>query len=272
MQPEPDPLSPPPDHLPMDRLSRIPLRYLLPNLITLLALCSGVTAIRMGLEGRYQLAVSAVILAIVLDAVDGRLARYLKGTSRFGAELDSLADFVNFGVAPAILIYFWALNHLRTIGWIAALMLSIGCALRLARFNVMLDDPRKPAWAVGFFTGIPAPAGAGLAMVPFYMGFLGLIDDGHRFAWIIAPYIMLVAFLMVSRVPTFSGKSAASAVPRENYLPVLAAAALAIVCLVAFPWTTLLIIWGGYLCLLPFSIRRHHQLKARDAAAPHPAA
>jgi CDP-diacylglycerol--serine O-phosphatidyltransferase len=104
-------------------------------------------------------------------------------------------------------------------------------------------------------------------MVPFYMGFLGLIDDGHRFGWIIAPYIMLVAFLMVSRVPTFSGKSAASAVPREDYLPVLAAAALAIVCLVAFPWTTLLIIWVGYICLLPFSIRRHHQLKARDAAA-----
>ena len=265
---EPDPLSPPPEHLPMDRLSRIPLRYLLPNLITLLALCSGVTAIRVGLEGRYQLAVSAVTLAIVLDALDGRLARYLKGTSRFGAELDSLADFVNFGVAPAILIYFWALNHLRTVGWIAALMLSIGCALRLARFNVMLDDPKKPAWAVRFFTGIPAPAGAGLAMVPFYMGFLGLIDDGHRFGWLIAPYIVLVAYLMVSRVPTFSGKSGASAVPRENYLPVLAAAALGIVCLVAFTWTTLLILWVSYVAMIPFAIRRYRQLKAHDDAHP----
>ncbi len=262
-----DPLSPPPEHLPMDRLSRIPLRFLAPNLITLLALCSGVTAIRVGLEGRYQLAVSAVILAIVLDAVDGRLARYLKGTSRFGAELDSLADFVNFGVAPAILIYFWALNHMRTMGWVAALMLSIGCALRLARFNVMLDDPKKPAWAAGFFTGIPAPAGAGLAMVPFYMGFLGLFDDAHRFGWIIAPYLMLVAFLMVSRVPTFSGKAGGSAVPRENYMPMLAAAAMVIVLLVAFPWTTLLIIWLGYILLIPFSIHRYRQLKKQDEAA-----
>ena len=139
----------------------VPVRFLLPNLITLLALCSGLTAIRLAFEGRFEIAVAAVILAIFLDAVDGRLARMLKGTSRFGAELDSLADFLNFGVAPALLLYFWALNSLKPMGWTICMMLAVACALRLARFNVMLDDPNKPAWAGSFFTGIPAPAGAG---------------------------------------------------------------------------------------------------------------
>src|SRR4051812_47955 len=188
------------------RFKQIPLRFLLPNLITLLALCSGVTAIRLGVEARYDLAVGAVILAIVLDAVDGRLARLLKGTSRFGAELDSLADFVNFGVAPAMLVYMWSLNALKTLGWVAALSFAICCALRLARFNVALEDPDRPAWAMNFFTGAPAPAGAGLAMAPMYLGFLGLIPDGHAVAWLVLPYTLGLAVLMISRVPTFSGK------------------------------------------------------------------
>ena len=144
----------------LHRFKQVPIRFLLPNFITLLALCSGLTAIRLGVEGRYEWAVVAVIVAIVLDAVDGRLARLLKGTSRFGAELDSLADFVNFGVAPAVLIYMWSLNGLRSIGWIAALGLAICCALRLARFNVSIDDPDKPAWTMNYFTGAPAPAGS----------------------------------------------------------------------------------------------------------------
>src|SRR3954462_4383775 len=135
------------------RFKQIPLRFLLPNLITLLALCSGVTAIRLGVEARYDLAVGAVIVAIMLDAVDGRLARLLKGTSRFGAELDSLADFVNFGVAPAVLIYVWGLPELKSAGWIAAMVLALCTALRLARFNVMVDDPNRPPWAGNFFTG-----------------------------------------------------------------------------------------------------------------------
>ena len=159
------------------RFRRVPVRYLLPNLITLLALCSGITAIRIGIEGRFELAVAAIMLAVVLDAVDGRLARLLKGTSRFGAELDSLADFVNFGVAPAVLLYFWSLNSLRTAGWVIALVLAICCALRLARFNVALDDPNKPKWANSFFTGAPAPAGAGLALAPMYLSFLDIINE-----------------------------------------------------------------------------------------------
>ena len=164
------------------RFKMIPVRFLLPNIITLLALCSGVTAIRLGIEGRFELAVGAVIIAVVLDAIDGRLARLLKGSSRFGAELDSLADFVNFGVAPAILVYIWSLHQLRNLGWIVALGLAICCALRLARFNVAIDDPDKPAWKMNFFVGIPAPAGAGLAMAPLYLGFLGLVPDGRAAA------------------------------------------------------------------------------------------
>jgi CDP-diacylglycerol---serine O-phosphatidyltransferase len=247
------------------RFKQVPVRYLLPNLITLLALCSGVTAIRLGIEGRYELAVGAIIISIVLDAVDGRLARFLKGTSRFGAELDSLADFVNFGVAPAILIYLWSLNDLKTKGWVIALVLAMCCALRLARFNVALDDLNKPAWSGNFFSGAPAPAGAGLALAPMYLGFLGYIDNGHSYALVIAPYIVLVSILMVSRVPTFSGKTMGPRVRRDLVLPILGCAALAIVCLISFPWETLSIFALSYLLMIPLSIRSYRAHKAKDA-------
>lgn len=254
---------------PARRFQKVPVRYLLPNLITLLALCSGITSIRLGLEGRFELAVAAVILAIVLDAIDGRLARLLKGTSRFGAELDSLADFVNFGVAPALLIYTWSLNQLRTMGWVVALLLAVCCALRLARFNVALDDPDKPAWASGFFSGAPAPAGAGLAMLPLYLGFLGVIGDGHRYAIFIAPYVAAVALLMVSRVPTYSGKNLGTWVPRDLVLPILGLGAFSVVLLIAFPWEFLTVLAFVYLALIPFSIRsfRRHRQADKQAKA-----
>jgi CDP-diacylglycerol---serine O-phosphatidyltransferase len=241
----------------------VPVRYLLPNLITLLALCSGLTAIRLAFEGRFEIAVAAVILAIFLDAVDGRLARMLQGTSRFGAELDSLADFLNFGVAPALLLYFWALNSLKPLGWTICMMLAVACALRLARFNVMLDDPNKPAWAGAFFTGIPAPAGAGLAMVPLYLGFLNGDLEGHRYAGAIAPLIVIIAILLVSRVPTFSGKTV-SRVPRDMVLPILAGAALAIVCFITFPWQTLLGTAVLYVALIPLAVYRYVSYKKID--------
>jgi CDP-diacylglycerol--serine O-phosphatidyltransferase len=244
------------------RFKQVPIRILVPNLVTLLALCSGVTAIRLGVEGRYELAVGAVILAIVLDAIDGRLARFLKGTSRFGAELDSLADFVNFGVAPAILIYLWSLNSLKSLGWLVALCLAICCALRLARFNVAIDDPDKPAWMMNFFTGAPAPAGAGLAMAPMYLGFLGLIPNGHDVAWLVLPYIAAVAFLMVSRVPTYSAKTLGSRISRDLVLPLLGIAALVIVSLIAFTWEMLTAMSILYIALLPFGIRSYRRYKA----------
>jgi CDP-diacylglycerol---serine O-phosphatidyltransferase len=252
----------PDNEIPEDekRFNPVPIRYLLPNLLTLLALCSGVTAIRLSVEGRYELAVSAIILAIVLDAMDGRLARYLNGTSKFGAELDSLADFVNFGVAPAIMLYFWSLNSLKTFGWVICLMLSIACALRLARFNVALDDPNKPAWAKNYFTGMPAPAGALLVMAPFYFGFLAEQNDAHAFAKPIASYLVLIAILMVSRVPTFSGKSI-TRVPREWVLPILAVMALAILFLVSYPWESLALAAAIYLVLIPVSILSYQRKK-----------
>jgi CDP-diacylglycerol---serine O-phosphatidyltransferase len=252
------------------RFKKVPVRYLLPNLITLLALCSGITAIRLGVQGRFELAVGAVLIAVILDAIDGRLARLLKGTSRFGAELDSLADFVNFGVAPAMLIYFWSLNRLHTAGWIVSLILAICCAMRLARFNVALDDPRKPAWAAGFFTGAPAPAGAGLAMLPMYMGFLAEVADGRDFAWLVAPYVVAVAILMISRVPTYSGKNFGRFVPRDMVLPILGIGAFAIVLLVSYPWQTLTAAAFAYLGLLPFGIRSYRRHVAADAGDKEP--
>ena len=250
------------------RFNKVPIRYLLPNLITLLALCSGITAIRLGVQGRFELAVGAVLISVMLDAIDGRLARLLKGTSRFGAELDSLADFVNFGVAPAMLIYFWSLNRLHTGGWIVSLVLAICCALRLARFNVALDDPKKPAWASRFFTGAPAPAGASLALLPMYLGFLADLNDGADYALLIAPYVVAVALLMVSRLPTYSGKNFSRAVSRELFLPILGFGVFAIIMLVSYPWGSLTFAAVVYLGLIPLGMRSYRRHLAADAAAP----
>src|SRR6476659_6477611 len=165
------------------RFKAIPVRTLLPNLITLLALCAGLTAIRLAVEGQLELALAAIVFAALLDGIDGRVARFLKGTYKFGAELDSLADFVNFGVAPALILYFWGLHEIKSVGWIAAMVFAICAALRLARFNVMIDDPNKPVWAADFFTGIPAPAGAITVLLPIYLNFLG-ISEGLVTVWL----------------------------------------------------------------------------------------
>src|SRR5690349_25060370 len=176
------------------RFRRIPVRTLAPNMVTLLAMCAGLTAIRMAFEGRYVLALAAIVFAAILDGIDGRLARFLKGTSRFGAELDSLSDFVNFGVAPALVLYFWGLHELKSAGWIAAMVFAICGGLRLARFNVMIDDPNKPIWAGNFFTGIPAPAGAITVLLPIYIEFLGLPKLGVT-APVTLVYTLAIAFL-----------------------------------------------------------------------------
>jgi CDP-diacylglycerol---serine O-phosphatidyltransferase len=245
------------------RFKRIPARFLLPNIVTLLALCAGVTAIRLGVEGRFELAIAAIIVAIVLDAVDGRLARFLKGTTKFGAELDSLADFVNFGVAPAVLIYIWSLQELRNLGWVVALGLAVCCALRLARFNVAIEDPAKPAWMSGYFTGVPAPAGAGLALAPFYLGFLGLIPDPRAAAPVILVYIALVAVAMVSRIPTYSGKTVGQRVSRELVLPMLAAVVIGAVLLIAYTWQMLALMALAYIASIPVGIR-HYRRQNRE--------
>ena len=251
------------------KLRMISPRFLLPNLITLLAVCAGVTAIRLGIDGRYELAVGAIILAAVLDAIDGRLARLLKGTSRFGAELDSLADFVNFGVVPAMLIYLWSLHALKNLGWVVALALVIACALRLARFNVMLEDEDAPEWHKAFFVGIPAPAGALLAISPMFLGFLGLIDDGASIAPGVLPWVALVALGMISRLPTFSGKKLTRRIPREWVLPLLAGLVLSLVLLVAFPWHMMTLAVLAYVASLPLAWKSWQRLRAKhEASAP----
>src|SRR5881227_1733295 len=187
------------------RFRLIPVRMLVPNLITLLALCAGLTAIRLAVEQKLEWALAAIVFAALLDGIDGRIARLIKGTSRFGAELDSLADFVNFGVAPALILYFWSLHELGHAGWIAAMVFAICGGLRLARFNVMVNDPNKPAWAGNFFLGVPAPAGAITVLLPIYVYFLG-VPRVALLMLLTFLYTLAVAFLMVSRLPVFSGK------------------------------------------------------------------
>jgi len=239
------------------RFRRVPLRLILPNLVTLLALCSGLTGIRMALEARWDFAIGAVVIAAVLDALDGRVARLLKGTSRFGAELDSLADFVNFGVAPAIILYSWLLDEVRSIGWIAALIFAISAALRLARFNVSIDDPDKPAWAVNFFTGVPAPAGALSVLLPVYLELIGLLPHWTGLAPVVAVYVVAMALLMVSRLPTYSGKKLGTRIRRDLVLPLFVAAVLFVALLVTFPFEMLAIGVTAYLISIPLACRAY---------------
>jgi CDP-diacylglycerol--serine O-phosphatidyltransferase len=265
------------------RFRRIPVRTLAPNLVTLLALCAGLTAIRLAFENRYGLALAAIVFAAILDGIDGRLARLLKGTSRFGAELDSLSDFVNFGVAPALILYFWGLHDLKSGGWIAAMVFAICAGLRLARFNVMIDDPERPAWASNFFVGVPAPAGAIIVLLPIYAVFLG-VPRSPFLTWLTLAYTLAVACLMVSRLPVFSGKRIGQRVPPEMVGPLVVVMVLAVALLVAYPWILLTAGTLAYLVSLPFGWlsyrgyeRRSRESKAEAAtqaaaARPTPAA
>ncbi len=248
------------------RFKAIPVRTLLPNLITLLALCAGLTAIRVSVENRLELAIAAIVLAALLDGIDGRLARMLKGTSRFGAELDSLADFVNFGVAPAIILYFWELHELKSAGWIAALVFAICAGLRLARFNVMIDDPNKPVWAGNFFTGIPAPAGAITVLLPIYLSLMG-VSDGLITAWLTFFYTLAIALLMVSRLPVYSGKRVGKRVPPEMVLPVFVLVVLFFALLLSYPWQVLAIGTFAYLACLPLGWLSYREYQRKDAVA-----
>src|SRR5436309_13514376 len=185
----------------LQRLREIPVRRLVPNVITLLALCAGLTGIRLAFEERYELAIGAIVFAAILDAVDGRVARMIKGTSRFGAELDSLADFVNFGVAPGLILYHWGLYPLGNLGWIAAMVFWICAGLMLDRFNVQIEDPNRPVWAGNFFTGMPAPAGAITVLLPMYLGFLQVPMPHALLLGFTLVYTLAIAALMVSRLP-----------------------------------------------------------------------
>ncbi len=250
------------------RFRAIPVRTLLPNLITLLALCAGLTGIRLAYEGKLELALAAIVFAAALDGIDGRVARLIKGQSKFGAELDSLADFVNFGVAPALILYSWGLHDFKNAGWIAALVFAICASLRLARFNVMIEDPDRPAWTGNFFTGVPAPAGAITVLLPIYVNLLGLPYSMPLTSFALL-YTLAIAFLMVSRLPVFSGKRVGKRVPPEMVLPVFVLVVLFIALLISFPWEVLTIGTLCYLASLPFGLTsyREHERKAAAAVA-----
>jgi CDP-diacylglycerol--serine O-phosphatidyltransferase len=255
------------------RFRPIPVRMLVPNLITLLALCAGLTAIRLAFEQKLEWAVAAIVFAALLDGIDGRVARMLKGTSRFGAELDSLADFVNFGVAPALILYFWGLHELGHAGWIAAMVFAICTGLRLARFNVMIEDPNRPLWAGNFFVGMPAPAGAITVLLPLYLYFLGVL--GTLRLGIVAPmtfvYTLGIAFLMVSRLPVFSGKRVGKRVSPEMVVPVFVVVVLFFALLISYPWMVLTIGTLAYLASLPFGLASYRNYERKSGAGLHAA-
>lgn len=247
------------------RFGPIPVRMLVPNVITLLAICAGLTAIRLAAEGRMELAVGAIVFAAALDGIDGRVARLIKGQSRFGAELDSLADFVNFGVAPGLILYFWQLHDLNNVGWIAAMIFAISGGLRLARFNATMDDTSQPAYAANFFTGVPAPAGAITVLLPIYIDFLG---GRVPYAVLTALYTLLIAGLMVSRLPVFSGKSLKMRVQPEMVLPIFVLVVFFITLLVSYPWHVLSVASVAYLISLPFGWQAYRRLRRNAAAEP----
>jgi len=243
------------NHRLLFRHSKIPVRMLVPNFFTLLSLCAGLTAIRMAIEQRYEYAIALVVIAALLDGVDGRLARALRAQSRFGAELDSLADFVNFGVAPAVILFVWGLGGLpRGFGWIVALVFALATGLRLARFNTMLEV-EKPKWQSDYFTGMPAPAGAITVLLPLYLDGLGLFEV-RNWPWLIALHTAAMAALLVSTIPTFSGKLMGERIAREFVLPIFVGAAALVALLVTYPYGTLTLVTLLYLVAIPFSYRR----------------
>ncbi|ABR59580.1 CDP-diacylglycerol--serine O-phosphatidyltransferase [Sinorhizobium medicae] len=235
------------------RLREIPLRLMVPNMITVLAICAGLSGIRLAFENRFELAVAMVLLAAFLDGIDGRIARLLKATSSFGVQMDSLADIINFGVAPALVLYVFLLDQARSVGWIAALIYAIAAGLRLARFNVMAERQVKARWQSEYFVGVPAPAGAMLVLLPVYLGLLGLAPD-RTFALIASVYTVLIAFLMVSRLPVWSGKSE-NRVRRDLVLPVILVVVLYVATLMTYTWETMAVTAVAYLVTLPFGAR-----------------
>lgn len=252
------------------RLRGFSINRLIPNVLTLAALCSGLTAIRFGLQGEMRLAVIAIIVAAIFDALDGRVARRLGVTSRFGAELDSLSDFLCFGVAPALVLYLASLREVGSLGWIVVLMFPICSALRLARFNTALvSDTPPPAWTGSFFTGVPAPAGALLALMPLMVSF-EIEAAWPRHALVVGIVLVVVGGLMVSRVPTFSFKK--GRVPRHLVLPALLGAALVMTVIASSPWIGLSLLGLGYTALIPFSWMAYRRQAAADRQAATAAA
>lgn len=274
-----DPLMPEPSRLgpkaseseviddPEQRPHGLTLRAVLPNAITAAALCSGLTGIRFAINGNWEMALFAIILAGMLDGIDGRIARLLKAQSRFGAELDSLADSLSFGMAPALVLYLWSLNDLPRLGWFASLAFAICCALRLARFNARIDLEEQPHKSVGFLTGVPAPVGAGLAFLPTYL-WIATGEEVFRQPVVVAVWVAVIAVLMISNLATLSWSSIR---PRRSIrLEAIALAGLIFAALLTEPWWTLIGISVVYLALMPYGIVRYARIRRQRAAIAAP--
>ncbi len=245
----------------------------IPNILTMSALCAGLTALRFGIEGRFEPAVVCLVIAAVFDMLDGRIARMLGQSSRFGAELDSLSDFLCFGIAPATLLYLWSLQHVGPVGWVVALFFAVCCALRLARFNTDIDAPQMPPWAKNYFTGVPSPAGANLVLSTLILSFQ--VDwPWLREPVLVAAIMIVVGALLVSRVPTYSFKNLR--IPHRSALFVMLGVALIAALVVVAPWSTLTLITVVYVVLMPFGLRSFRRLKREaagyQASPPAPAA
>lgn len=250
----------------MPRVRRgLPLRAVAPNAVTALALCSGLTGIRFAISGQFEIAVTMVVLAGILDGLDGRIARMLHGESRFGAELDSLADAISFGVSPALILYLWSLKDLPRIGWLCSLVLAVFCALRLARFNAQIDVEEQPHKSAGFLTGVPAPAGAALAMLPlFFWVWTG--EEVFRSPYLVAPWVAVMATLMISSFATFSWGSLK--LRRNIRFEALAIVVLLGAALLSAPWHTISALSVAYILSIPFSVVNYAKVKRLRAASP----
>lgn len=239
------------------------LRAVAPNAITAAALCSGLTGIRFAISGNFEMAAFAILLAGLLDGIDGRIARLLKAQSRFGAELDSLADSLSFGMAPALVLFMWSLQDLPRFGWFASLAFAICCALRLARFNAQIDVDHQPHKSAGFLTGVPAPVGAGLAFLPFYL-WMATGNETFREPVLVAIWIAAIAFLMISNLATLSWTSIR---PRRSVrLELIALIGIVFTALLTEPWWTLAVICGIYLALMPWGVLRYAKVRRQREA------
>lgn len=246
----------------------IPFRAMVPNAITALVLCFGLTGVRFAIMGEWDKALGSIVLAGVLDGMDGRVARLLRAQSKFGAELDSLADNIAFGTAPALVLFLWSLSTAPRFGWIAALALAVCCALRLARFNARIDATEQPHKSAGFNTGVPAPAGAGLAFVPIY---LWLVTGEELFrGWpLVMGWTIFIALMMISSIPTYTWGSIRIRPAARIFA--LALVALLGAALVVEPWLTLLAISFMYLLSVPLGLASYARVKRRRAASAPPA-
>ena len=245
------------------RLARgLTLRALIPNAITSAALCCGLTGIRFAIDESWEKSVLAVILAGMLDGIDGRIARLLKAQSRFGAELDSLSDAISFGVAPALILFLWSLQQVPRLGWFAALAFAICCALRLARFNARIDIVDQPHKSAGFLTGVPAPMGAGLAFLPLYL-WIASGNDLFRDPDIVGPWLVVIAFLMISSVATVGWGALR---PRKRVrLELIAVVGLVFAALLTEPWLTLVGLCALYVASLPFGMASYARIRRQRA-------